>query len=200
MLTAVEGFGVTDALLFETLSHHLSQRFGLHIQIAESDSMRSQEMEVASLRDGKILLSPARTPEQQAFILAHVFGHLVQHLSRSAHIALLEQIEAPPPISMSTSLKCEYLRYEMDAYAWGEFLIRQCVLPTKDMLHRYTTYAVVDFATYAHYLETGRRVGDNKFQVIYQNSLRASKKQLWSITCKRMPDELIVDNLEISVV
>jgi hypothetical protein len=200
VLTAIEEFGVTDAPLFETLSRHLSQRFGLQIQIAESDATRSQAMEVASLRDGKIQLSPARSPEQQAFILAHVFGHLVQNLSRSAHIALLEKIEAPPPIFMSTSLKFEYLRYEMDAYAWGDLLIRQCVLPTKNMLHRYTTYAVVDFATFAHYLETGRRVDNNKFQAIYQNSLRAKKKPLWNITGKRMPDELIVDNLELKVV
>ncbi len=184
--------------LFNLMTSYLWKHYELGVELVNHTSDISSD-EVANLSNGRILLSFARTTEQQCYILAHVFGHLIQHKSRAKYLELLLQIDRPPPVDIQGLLKCQYFRYEMEAYGWGEELIRQCSSVSDILLHRYSTYAAVDFATYCLYLRTGKRTSDSKFQLHYINSLSSRKRRLWPRIQAAMPNALIVNELEISV-
>lgn len=133
--------------MLDRVCEFLSTRYGLRVAIGIEPAPTTSAVEYANLRDGVIKLSEARSEEQQAFLLAHVFGHLTQAVTSDKHRDLIAKVEAIPPIRFDRSEERRYREFEMEAYAWGEALLRGCGPVSDDVLDRYRTYAAVDFAT-----------------------------------------------------
>lgn len=184
----------------DRISDFLSTKYKITIEIDISNTANNIGQEVANLHAGTIQLTKARTKEQQGFILAHVFGHLVQYLSKEKYQHLLEKVEDGPPIYFDTQTKKQYFMYEMEAFAWGEALMRECMPISNETTHRYRTYACVDYAIYLFFLKTGLHTNENKFQTLYTESLKSKKRELWNSSELILPQSLIFENINISVV
>lgn len=177
----------------------LSARYGLRVEIGIDPPPATLAVEYANLRDGVIKLSESRTGEQQAFLLAHVFGHLSQAVSSEKYRDLITKVEAAPPILFSECEKDRYRDFEMKAYAWGEALLRACGPVSADALDRYRTYAAVDFATYFSYLQTGRHIDSATFQALLNRESDVGFPRLWNAEGLALPDRLVFEDVNISV-
>ncbi len=185
--------------LLERISELLATRYGLLVQIGIDTAPTSFAVEYANLRDGVIKLSEARTGEQQAFLLAHVFGHLTQALTSERYRDLIKKVEGAPPIRFDAEEELRYRDFEMEAFAWGEALMLACGAAPADLLDRYRTYAAVDFATYLSYLKTGEQTDPATFEALLRRESDAPSPQLWDADGLVLPEELVFDDVNISV-
>lgn len=98
---------------FDALASFLGDKYGLSVEVGlspVSDSAAqspTMAVEYANLRDGRIRLSSARSEEQQSFVLAHVFGHLVQYLDADRYAPLVRKVERVPPIRFTPAEELE---------------------------------------------------------------------------------------------
>lgn len=185
--------------MLDRVCEFLAAKYGLQVEIGIEPAPATLAVEYANLRDGVIKLSEARTGEQQAFLLAHVFGHLTQAISSEKYRDLIAKVEAAPPILFSESEKDRYREFEMEAYAWGEALLRACSPVSADALDRYRTYAAVDFATYFSYLQTGQQTDSETFQALLLRESDVGFPKLWNTEGLALPDRLVFDDVNISV-
>lgn len=185
--------------MLERVSRFLASRYGLRVEVGIDPAPASLAVEYANLCDGVIKLSEARADEQQAFMLAHVFGHLTQALTSDRYRALIEKVETAPPVRFTKSEERRYRDFEMEAYAWGETLMRASGPLSAETLVRYRTYAAVDFATYLSYLKTGVQTDQETFQALLHRESDQPFSPLWDIGGLTLPDRLIFDDVNISV-
>lgn len=188
----------SDAL--EAMVAVLSSRYGLVVEVAAPQRPNCAAVEIANLRDGKIRLSPGRSAEQQAFVLAHVFGHLVQHLDAPLYAALLELVESPPPIVFTPAQERAYFEFEMEASAWGEALMRACMPVSPELLQRFRGYVLTDYTTYLAYLKTGIATDAQRFQEAFTRTAATPIGPLWDCAGLVLPRSLDYAGVEISVV
>lgn len=184
---------------FETLAAFLGDSYGLNVEVGLSPRDVSAAVEYANLRNGTIQISAARSEEQQGFVLAHVFGHLVQYLDATRYASLIRKVEATPPIRFEAEDERAYFSYEMEAFAWGEVLMRACAPVPATLLNRYRAFATVDFQTYFSYLKTGLQTDTDSFQTMLATVTEQSPAPLWDCTAMQLPHYLITENLSISV-
>lgn len=184
--------------LFARVSHFLCATYDLQVEVGKP-SATGLAAEYASLQNGKIRLSPTRSGEQRAFLLAHIYGHLVQHSDLDEYLDLIAKIEGVPPIRFDPSERAQYFRYELEASAWGEALMRSCSPVPDDLLNRYRAYVLVDFDTYFAYLRTGRQTDPNTFQRMVEQTARREVPQMWELRDRVLPSTLLVEDLHLAV-
>lgn len=185
--------------IFGRISSALQSRYGLEVIVCESDYASDSATEFANLREGVVRLSPSRSPEQQGFILAHVFGHLVQHRYAPKHRSLIALVESPPPIAFSPAQERAYYAFEMEASAWGEALMRTCMPVSPGLLHRFKAYVMTDFTSYLSYLKTGIQTHPAEFQRDFTRRVAGRIDTLWDSSDLSLPASLSVEDVNISI-
>lgn len=184
---------------FGTLTAFLGDKYGLRVEVGLSPRDVSAAVEYANLRNGTIQLSAVRSEEQQGFVLAHVFGHLVQYLDSDRYAPLISKVETPPPIHFEPEDERAYLDYEMEAFGWGEVLMRACARVPAELFNRYRAFAAVDFRTYLSYLKTGVQTDPDSFQTMLRTEARKPLAPMWDCAAMRLPGSLVTNDVSISV-
>ncbi len=188
--------------VFDCVSSFLAMRYGLTVEVGElgvTDRAGTSASEIANLREGKVRLSPERSREQQGFVLAHVFGHLVQHLNAARYSGLIALVESPPPIEFDPAEERAYLAFEMEASAWGEALMRACMPVPEELRRRFAAYAMTDFTTYLSYLKTGVQTDAEKFQKMFARRAATDAGPLWNADGRVLPPSLVLGDVNISI-
>lgn len=185
--------------LFGDVSDVLRERYDICVEVGLDHAPESLAVEYANLTQGRIRLAQSRSAEQQAFLLAHVFGHLVQHLTIERYAALVAHVESQPPLTFTAEEESRYLAFEMEAYGWGEVLLRQAAVIDDAVMNRYRAYASVDFTTYLSYLKSGVQTPDAVFQQMLSAAQNNGVPPLWDSSGWTLPDSLVFDDVRISV-
>ncbi len=190
----------SDMAKLSRLMEFLERKY--HLSVVPLESGISMLEQVAEMKYNRLVINTSsRGLEGTIFVVAHVFGHLVQYATKN-YGALLAQVSGTPPLNLSEEFKQEYFAYEIEAYEIGRGLIEQALLITDDMDKRYQAFKLADLDHFWHYLVTGVSGSRNDFDVLYQEKVALHYATLQSPMKMIFPPESIslLPGVEIIVV
>ncbi len=159
---------------------------------------------VAELRDRRMRVNLAsRGAEGAIFIVAHVFGHMVQFATTKRYNAMLEHVHRDkPPIEFDAQLEREYRAYEFEAYMIGRGLLSQVMEVSDEMDRRYQVFMATDLEYYWRYLVTGHGGSQRDFDRIFAMKMTSEYPGLRSPMPSLEPPKSLKlkSDLEINVV
>lgn len=190
----------SDMAKLSRLMEFLKQRYCLAVVPLESGISVLEQ--VAEMRYNRLVVNTSsRGLEGTIFVVAHVFGHLVQYATKD-YGSLLARVSGTPPLNLTDEFKLEYFAYEVEAYEIGRGLIEQAFHVTDDMDKRYQIFKLTDLDHYWHYLVTGVSGSRNEFDALYQEKVALHYAALQSPMKMILPPEKLslVPGVEIIVV
>ena len=169
----------------------LKTRYGIEIVLTESIE---DNVEIAELVNKKIIVNTtARDSEAILFVIAHLFGHMVQFTNYEKYRLLVETVERPKPLALSNEFKQAFYKYEVEAYKIGKGLL-ESIISDSDMNlldEHYQIYLETDFNVFWEYLTTGDQASISEFNTVLNKQYAAQKgrfiNQLRSIA---LPDAI----------
>jgi len=126
----------------------------IDVQLVDSDK---DGVEIGELKQGRITLNVnARDELSQTFTIAHLFGHFNQFRNYRKYKHLIEAVEKPVPIELSSDFKKKFWEYEREAFGIGKSLMLEAFPVDKHLDNLYQTFMITDFEHFWHYISTGR--------------------------------------------
>jgi hypothetical protein len=159
--------GVNSLTAVEHVAMFLFEKYAVEVVIA--DFKEKEGVEIGALTDKRILINKkSRDDVGVLFVIAHLFGHMVQFSNYEKYRHLVEEVEKPKPLSLSESFWLEFYEYECEAYRIGETLFLEALGPiTADLLdERFQIYRDTDFVMFKKFLKTGRQISIDEFNEI----------------------------------
>jgi hypothetical protein len=170
------------------IAAYLHDRYSVEVELSDSGAGRYVDM--GSFSGKRILINAeARDELGLVFILAHLFGHMVQFSNYEKYRHLVEAVEKPKPLKLSLGFKKAFRGYEGEAAEIGKGLLEKVFGKNsgyvKSIDGRFQTYMDTDFRIYWHqYLMAGRQVTSREFNTAvrmdYQKQHGHSKKPLFA--------------------
>lgn len=176
------------ALVPEPLIAWLHDKYGLDVALTtESISVVD---EVAFYRKRRLTINVrSRGVEATTFIIAHVFGHLVQFATTDRYAPMLQYLDSgTPPFVLDAAFKRKYFAYEEEAFQLGRAALEAVFQLDEEIDRRYQIFMLTDFQHYWRYLETGLRGSRQMFEsTLKQNIARNDLDIRFPMTMIELP-------------
>ncbi len=159
-----------DLLALEPLVAYLVKHYG--IEVVATDQSISVEDEVAELIMRRLVVNTAaRGVDGAVFVVAHVFGHMVQFATTDRFHSMLQVIErGAPPFDFDEEFKRRYWAYEEEACAIGRGLLELVFSVDSNVDKHYQVFTRTDLVCYWNYLSTGRRTSNEEFERLFRQN------------------------------
>jgi hypothetical protein len=138
--------------LCASVQEHIERRY--HIPVVTRDI---PDPLIGDLDGAEIHIDCAVTPEQRLFLLAHLFGHMVQW-NVSPEAFEIGQPRRPP---VDETLLPVLLAYEREAAGYGMALLHETGIRQADRW--FADYSACDLAYLAHFYRTGEKRDPRSF-------------------------------------
>jgi hypothetical protein len=125
---------------------HLEQFYGIRVVIRDIPDPLTGDLD-----GSEIDIDCAVTPEQQLFLLAHLFGHTVQWNVDATSFELGKQYQPPVKEDLIPAI----IAYEGEAAAYGLAMLHQVAISDLDCW--FSNYTACDQAYLLHYYRTGEK-------------------------------------------
>lgn len=156
-------------------SAFLKDRYGIEVII--DDFPEEEGVEIGALSHKKILINRKSRGEMEVlFVMAHLFGHMVQFTNYEKYRYLVETTEQPKPLVLSDDFKQAFFDYEVEGYLIGKALLEE-VLGKEEAAaldEKFQVYLHTDFDTFWDYLVTGNQITIADF-----NALLSKNYEQW---------------------
>ncbi len=150
----------------EKLSNFLHSKYG--VQVIINDAV-IDGIEIAELVNRNILINKQSRGEAEIlFVIAHLFGHMVQFSHYENYQYLVEKVAEPKPLRLSTDFRKSFYEYEVEAYSIGKGLMEIALGPEIVAIldEKYQIYLDTDFLSYWDYLTTGKQASVAEFNTL----------------------------------
>lgn len=121
---------------------------------------------IAELKQKQIVVNKdSRDDLGILFVIAHLFGHMVQFTNYEKYRHLVETVEKPKPLKLSDEFKEEFYQYELEGYKIGKGLIEAVYGNdfAEEINEKYHIYLETDFVLFWQYLTTGNQLSNAEF-------------------------------------
>lgn len=152
-----------DYKIVSQICSYLKGNYNIHVDLV--DFKVSPEIEIASWNKSVLVINPKRRGcIATAFLIAHVFGHIVQYQNDINYDHLLSVVNSKNyPLVLSNNFKTDYFEYEKEAFQIGKGLFEDVLEFNFDMDILYRSFMYADFDFFWKYITTGRKQEDNLF-------------------------------------
>ena len=176
-------------LVLNNLTNLLEREYDIGIEIGASSP---DKVKVGLAHQNTISInSCSRGILEQAFVISHLFGHMVQYLDFEKYKTLVEQTSFKPPLSLSAGFKASFREYEAEAFSYGFFALSSIASGIdSNLYHKYLAYFNLDFDRYWIYLTTGEVTTNDQFNRLleeyYQQDFIDEIQALYPKNLKRL--------------
>jgi hypothetical protein len=164
--------------LLDRVTHYLKNEYG--VEIKKENAGSENYVNIADFSGKTIRVNTSvRGDEELIFIIAHLFGHMVQFSNYPHYKELVEETERPKPLQLSEEFKAAFYAYEREGYAIGKALLEQALGPTKteQLDERYQLYLETDFTAFWSYITTGVQISSVEFEKKLRENYRSGVGQ-----------------------
>ncbi len=174
-----------------SLLRYLSDKYGIEVEIKDT---LEDGIEIAQLKNKKILINQDSRDELGIlFVIAHLFGHMVQFERYDDYRHLLEPVKAPKPLVLSEDFKKAFYAYEVEGYRIGKGLIEHALGENcaREIDEKYQIYLDTDFTLYWEYLTTGVQSSAKEFnEELYRNFINWKGNYRKTLEAIEPPDSI----------
>jgi hypothetical protein len=134
-------------------------------------------IEIGELKNNNIVLNVnSRDELSLVFTIAHLFGHFCQFKNYDKYKHLVETVEKPAPLELSSGFKAEFWEYEKEAFGIGKTLMMESFPVSDELDNLYQIFMITDFEHFWDYITTGRNEGIKEFNKRLDNYYRENLK------------------------
>jgi hypothetical protein len=159
----------------EKATKFLKDRYDIDVIIR--DFSEDEGVDIGAIRHKKILIDRRSRGELGIlFVMAHLFGHMVQFTDYEKYRHIVETEEKnEKPIKLSDEFKKEFFDYEVEGYRIGKSFMKEVLgeSEVEAVDEKYQIYLNTDFELFWNYLTKAEHTSIEDFNVILEERYRS---------------------------